>query len=502
MGAVKKTVKIDSGRGREVVDELDRLDRSVYDAVATSHGPVLDRVMPVLTNVADHGKLWFGVAGVVALIGGARGRRAALRGIGSLAVSSLLTNQVFKRTVTRERPDRTRLPFLRNGRRRPTSSSFPSGHAASAAAFAAGAAGEWPALGVPLGSLASAVGFSRVATGAHYPSDVLGGFLIGSSVAAWLARVVPVPENPVVNRTTLGVTSIGMRPRGEGIVLFVNPSSHSGKGARVLKRVQRSLPDTRIVTLDPDGGEDWADVMRRTATGAEILAVAGGDGTVRTAAAVAMELDLPLAVLPGGTFNHFAKDIGMYPLDDAIRAVRDGNTAKVDAAYVNDGLFVNTASVGTYTDFVRIRERYQRRIGKRLAAVVAAIVTLRRRDSMRVRVDDADLEASLLFLGNGQYVPHGFAPSMRSQLDDGIVDLRILDATAGRRRWGAFFALVAGRLPGSPYYQASSASELDIELLGAPQRIARDGEIGELADRLRVRVDRRALTVIRPRRLP
>lgn len=184
-------MKRNERRPAEIVDELDRIDRSVFDAVATSHGPVLDRLMPTLTNVADRGKLWFAVGGVLALVGGARGRRAALRGIGSLAISSLVTNQGVKRVFTRERPDRSRLPFGRNGRRRPTSSSFPSGHSASAAAFAAGAAGEWPALGVPLGSLAGAVGFSRVATGAHYPSDVLGGFLIGSSVAAWLAKVVP-----------------------------------------------------------------------------------------------------------------------------------------------------------------------------------------------------------------------------------------------------------------------------------------------------------------------
>lgn len=491
-------MKRNERRPAEIVDELDRIDRSVFDAVATSHGPVLDRLMPTLTNVADRGKLWFAVGGVLALVGGARGRRAALRGIGSLAISSLVTNQGVKRVFTRERPDRSRLPFGRNGRRRPTSSSFPSGHSASAAAFAAGAAGEWPALGVPLGSLAGAVGFSRVATGAHYPSDVLGGFLIGSSVAAWLAKVVPVPEAPVVNRTSLTVTSVGPRPRGAGVVVFCNPTSHSGEGERVLARVRRRLPEARIVTLVPGGGEDWADVMRREADGADILAVAGGDGTVRTAAGVAMELGLPLAVLPAGTFNHFAKDLGMHPLRRAIEAIEQGGTAKVDAAYVNDGLFVNTASVGAYTDFVRIRERYQRRIGKPLAAIIAALRTLRSTGSIKVRLDDAEREASLLFLGNGQYIPHGFAPSMRAQLDDGIVDLRILDATVGRRRWGAIFALIAGRLPGSPYYQVTSASEIDIELVDGPQPVARDGEVGEPAERLRVRVDRRALTVVRP----
>ena len=482
---------------KAAITELNQVDDAVYDAIATSRGPVLDSFMPKLTNIADHGVLWWGMAGLLALTGGARGRRAALRGMATLGVSSLLANQVFKRTIHRQRPDRSLLPFGRNGRRRPTSSSFPSGHAASAAAFAAGASSEWPSLGVPLSTLAGAVGISRVATGAHYPSDVLAGFLLGSSVAAWGSKVVPVPEDPIVDRTGLGQIDLGARPDGAGVVLFVNPESNSGKGERVLRVVRRKLPATRIVALEK--GEEWKDVMRRESEGAEIMAVAGGDGTVRTAAAVALEKDLPLAVLPAGTFNHFAKDLGQYPLRSAIRAIRDGSANRVDVAYVNDGLFVNTASVGAYTDFVRIREKYQRRIGKPAAAVLASLRVLRKRESMRIRVDGAELDVNLLFLGNGQYEPQGFAPSMRSQLDDGIVDLRLLDVPSGIKRWGAIFSLVAGRLAGSRYYQVTSASHLDIELLDGPRRIARVGEVGELADRLEVSVKRRALTVLRPR---
>ena len=116
---------------KAAITELNQVDDAVYDAIATSRGPVLDSFMPKLTNIADHGVLWWGMAGLLALTGGARGRRAALRGMATLGVSSLLANQVFKRTIHRQRPDRSLLPFGRNGRRRPTSSSFPSGHAAS-----------------------------------------------------------------------------------------------------------------------------------------------------------------------------------------------------------------------------------------------------------------------------------------------------------------------------------------------------------------------------------
>jgi undecaprenyl-diphosphatase len=94
------------------------------------------------------------------------------------------------------------------------------------------------------------------------------------------------------------------------------------------------------------------------------FAVAGGDGTVQRAAVAAMNAGIPLAVLPAGTFNHFAKDLGMYPLRTAIGALHAGTVAKVDLGEVNGRVFVNTASVGAYTDFVAIRERNEKRIGK------------------------------------------------------------------------------------------------------------------------------------------
>ncbi|QIK73685.1 phosphatase PAP2 family protein [Propioniciclava coleopterorum] len=493
------------GRGRlarlsagasEVLTELRAVDQSVFEAVASTHAPLLDRAAPALTNVADRSKLWFGIAAGLSVLGGARGRRAALRGVATLAATSLIANQGLKRVIVRPRPDRGLLPFGRNGRRRPTSSSFPSGHAASAAAFAYGASAEWPALTVPLGALAGAVGFSRVATGAHYPSDVAAGYLLGMGVGVWGRKVVPIPDQPVSGSTGLATLDIGARPDGAGVTLFVNPGSRSGTGTRVIRAVRAALPEVVVVELRP--GEDWDAVIRERGADAEVLAVAGGDGTVRTVAAAALDLGLPLAVLPAGTFNHFAKDVGNHPLGRALGAIRAGTAVKVDAGYVNDGLFLNTASVGAYTDFVRIREKYEKRIGKPAAAALAALRTLRRSRSLRLRADDVEMDVSLLFVGNGQYLPQGFAPRLRAQLDDGVADLRTLDMTTGLSRWSVIWSLVNGQLWRSPYYEVTTAAEMDVELLDGPVRVARDGELGELADRLRIRVDRRALTVVCP----
>jgi membrane-associated phospholipid phosphatase len=181
---------------------LSRADRRMFAWVTRRHGPVLDRAMPALSRAADHGLLWFGVAGLLAASGRPALRRAAVRGTVSLAVASATANGVAKLIVNRTRPPLDRVPVARRVRRRPVTTSFPSGHTSSAAAFAVGAAHEAPAAALPLGLLAAGVAFSRVWTGAHYPGDVLTGAALGSAVARVLAtRTGPAAGGPARRST-------------------------------------------------------------------------------------------------------------------------------------------------------------------------------------------------------------------------------------------------------------------------------------------------------------
>ncbi|HEY4462667.1 MAG TPA: phosphatase PAP2 family protein [Streptosporangiaceae bacterium] len=153
--------------------------------------------MPALSRLANHGLLWVVAGAALWASGDPRARRAARRGLGSLAVASATANIVGKGLSGRRRPDfevpaPRRLP-------KPSSSSFPSGHAANAAAFATGAAIEMPSLAAPAIGLAVLVGASRVATGLHYPSDVLAGAAIGTAAALltlrwWPRRSRPTPR--------------------------------------------------------------------------------------------------------------------------------------------------------------------------------------------------------------------------------------------------------------------------------------------------------------------
>lgn len=159
-----------------------RLDRELFRRVATRETAVLDAVLPRLTRAADHSVLWMAVAAALQAAPDRRLHRAGRRGLTAIAVASLLANQVGKRVLPRARPLPEDVPLIRRARM-PGSTSFPSGHAASAAAFAIGVSLEAPELAVPLGVTAAAVGFSRVYTGVHYPADVAVGAALGAGVA-------------------------------------------------------------------------------------------------------------------------------------------------------------------------------------------------------------------------------------------------------------------------------------------------------------------------------
>jgi undecaprenyl-diphosphatase len=174
-----------------VLREAEAIDLAVYRAVAATPSPALDDAMRSLSSAADHSKLWLASAAALALFGGRAGRRAAVAGVGAIAVTSFIVNVPLKIFLRRARPDRTgaRVPIARQVPM-PLTNSLPSGHAASGFAFASAVAGGLPGIAAPLRTIASVVGYSRVHTGVHYPGDVIVGSLIGSTIGESVAIVV------------------------------------------------------------------------------------------------------------------------------------------------------------------------------------------------------------------------------------------------------------------------------------------------------------------------
>jgi membrane-associated phospholipid phosphatase len=174
----------------EGLRELGAVDRAVYEAVARTPTGALDGPVRRLSGAADKSRLWLAIAAVIAVAGGRRGRQAALEGVVAIAVTSATVNLGVKPIARRGRPDRAH-PALFEGRHvpMPRSASFPSGHSASAFAFAYAVGRHLPALAVPIRLLAAAVAYSRVHTGVHYPGDVVIGSVTGAGTAAMVAAV-------------------------------------------------------------------------------------------------------------------------------------------------------------------------------------------------------------------------------------------------------------------------------------------------------------------------
>ena len=172
----------------KALHELGAVDRAVYQAVADTPTPQLDAHIRRLSNAANYSRIWLGIAAGVAVLGGARGRRAALEGVLAIGATSAAVNLGIKPIARRRRPDAA--SGTSHGTRSvsmPESTSFPSGHSASAFAFAYAVGRHLPVLAVPIRLLAGGVAYSRVHTGVHYPGDVAIGSIVGAGTAAIVA---------------------------------------------------------------------------------------------------------------------------------------------------------------------------------------------------------------------------------------------------------------------------------------------------------------------------
>jgi membrane-associated phospholipid phosphatase len=172
----------------EALHELGAIDRAVYEAVAGTPTPELDAPVRKLSNAANYSRLWLGLAAGIAVVGGRRGRRAAMEGLLAIGVTSATINLGVKPLARRRRPHPAGAGVAEGRQvRMPDSTSFPSGHAASAFAFAYAVGRHVPELAVPVRMLAGGVGYSRVHTGVHYPGDVVIGSILGAGTAAMVA---------------------------------------------------------------------------------------------------------------------------------------------------------------------------------------------------------------------------------------------------------------------------------------------------------------------------
>jgi diacylglycerol kinase family enzyme/membrane-associated phospholipid phosphatase len=481
------------------VDAVHRFDQALFDRVARARTPLLDEVLPPLTRAADHSKLWMAVAGALWLSGSRFRRRAALRGMLAVGLTSAVANGPVKWFARRRRPSLDPVPLHRWIRRAPRTTSFPSGHTASAFAFATGVAMEQPVLAAPLAPVAAAVGLSRVHAGVHYPLDVLAGAALGAGLGLATARWWPVaPHEPARARALPPRHAAEPLPEGAGLTVVVNPAAGPALAGSPAAELRDGLPAAEVVEVDDPA--ELSERLAKAAATARALGVAGGDGTVGAAATVALEHGLPLAVVPAGTLNHLARDLGLSSVADAVEAVRDGEVVAVDAGEIDGRVFLNTASIGSYPELVDMRERWESRIGKWPALALALVRVLSTAEPLAVEIDGRRRRIWMAFVGNCRYHPSGFGPSWRERLDDGHLDVRIVDATHPFARTRLVLSILAGRLGRSQVYEQRLARSLSVRCLGGPCRLARDGETFDSSSEFTIRKRSGALRTYVPAR--
>ena len=229
-----------------------------------SRTPLNDRVLRAASQAANRSRLWLGVAALLGGAGGSRGRRAAIRGLLGIGISSAVVNGPMKFVWRRQRPAAELLGLRPSLIAMPRSFSFPSGHSASAFAFAAGVAREWPVAGAPVGAAAALVAYSRVHTGVHFPGDVLAGTGIGIASGMLAGRLLR--DDPGIQLPPALDTPIPKRA-----VLLSSPSAGA---ANLLEDAKAALKESGIDIVDELQVED-KDQLARDRRAAERRASAG-----------------------------------------------------------------------------------------------------------------------------------------------------------------------------------------------------------------------------------
>jgi diacylglycerol kinase family enzyme len=294
------------------------------------------------------------------------------------------------------------------------------------------------------------------------------------------------------------------------IPVIVNTTSGTGHSPEDLEAIAGELREAGIEAriVEAKSGEEIGDLAREELKGpAPVVVAAGGDGTVSAVADAVRGTDTALGVLPLGTRNHFAKDLGI-PVDrrEAIRVIAEGHRKAVDVGEVNGHVFINNSSLGLYPDLVRDREKRSHRLrhGRRAAMIWTVLAGMRRTPllgvTLRAEGEERRCRSPFVFLGNNEYEMQGFQIGTRARLDGGFLSIY----TTTRSRFAALFGLALRalfkRLDQAADFSILRARQVRVESRQPRLLVATDGEIRMLETPLDYTIVPRSLNVLVPAR--
>jgi diacylglycerol kinase family enzyme len=295
------------------------------------------------------------------------------------------------------------------------------------------------------------------------------------------------------------------RPEGP-IAVILNPASGSGTAATAdgITELFAAGGDAVAITRLGDGVSVPDVVHQAIKAGAPAVVAAGGDGTVSAVAAALIGSDVPLGVLPVGTLNHFAKDLGLpLKLEEAVEIVQGRNVRVVDAGEVNGRIFLNNSSIGVYPRLVELRDRYRESgITKWIAAAWAGLAVLRLRPFMGVRIESPEgvllRRTPFVLVGNNEYQMSGLHATSRESLTGGKLAVYVMKAQGRPSLLRLAWQVLRRGVSETPELDFLSVAETTVETRRRNLQVALDGEVVTLQSPLRYKILPGVLRVLAP----
>ena len=261
--------------------------------------------------------------------------------------------------------------------------------------------------------------------------------------------------------------------------------------------------DAELETID---GADCVKRCRAVAKrGDKLVIVGGGDGTISAAASVLVGTNTALGVLPLGTLNHFARDLGIPDkLEEAAQLIAKGSERRVDVAEMNGRVFINNSAIGLYPLMVRDRESQQERLGrsKKLAMIIASARILIRfghqRLTLTINDEKAQVDTPLLFVGNNSYRLDLGAAGQRDAVDEGNLSVFVMRKKTRRGFMAASVRALFNRARKDDMVQLDNVQRLKVESHRSALAVSLDGEVVREKPPLEYRIRSKALRVIAP----
>jgi len=277
------------------------------------------------------------------------------------------------------------------------------------------------------------------------------------------------------------------------VILVYNPRSGSHASLRELRQL---FSDAAIEISDHIKiGQGFESTLKRHLKKDAIIAAVGGDGTLSNIANLIKDTEAILMPVPGGTLNHFTKDLGIpQSIPNALQYFKHAQKTKVDIAQIDGKAFINNSSIGFYSDTLFEREAHEKQLGKWPAMIIATVKALIRYRTYKVTIDDKVYSTPLVFIGNNKYALRGLA-FQRSTLTDGVLSVYIVRGKSRLTLFLAFLSLLRGQKNLPKKLKFFTTKEVTISTKRA-LRVSRDGEYEKMSSPLHYEIHELGLNIL------